>query len=252
MSSTDYSGWAIRRNGSCLLSQEVDCGATLAPFRACCPSSTVCPSQYNVACCPSGTNCTTTIVETPRCANESWAMFDNAGFFCCETNQVGYNRSNTDGCLQSGTSLPDDALPLAVVEQSSASSTISSTTTGTTSTTSTATSTVESGSGSSGSSSSSSPAGAIAGGVVGGIAAIMIVVLSIWFFRRRRNQNEIPPTTNEPPVPPTTDTPPIAAPYNTPYNEKYAGVVAPHRSEIDGNSRSELATDPYYVRSELP
>lgn len=113
----DIIGWAIRRNGSCLLTQEVDCGETVAPFHACCPSSTVCPTQWNVACCQSGTNCTATIAEEPRCANSSWAMFDNEGYFCCEDGQVGYNNGGSDGCSRSGASIPNNALPLAEVDQ---------------------------------------------------------------------------------------------------------------------------------------
>ncbi len=118
--SVDLSGWAIRRNAStCLEGRETDCGATRSPFRACCPSSTVCPRQYNVACCPysTGENCTATLVETPRCANSSWIMYDNGGFFCCQKGEVGYDRGGTNGCSRSGLAIPDGALPLAVVDQ---------------------------------------------------------------------------------------------------------------------------------------
>ncbi|OTA80171.1 hypothetical protein M434DRAFT_52985, partial [Hypoxylon sp. CO27-5] len=107
MSLTDDSGWAIRRNGTCLTGNrgdERDCGATRAPFHACCPSSTDCPSQYNVACCQSGTNCTSALVDTPRCANASWVMYDNGGEFCCDEGQVGYNLHGTNGCSLSGQS----------------------------------------------------------------------------------------------------------------------------------------------------
>ncbi|KAI0874138.1 hypothetical protein GGS24DRAFT_460756 [Hypoxylon argillaceum] len=40
-------GWAIRRNGSCLLTTEVDCGETMNPYRACCPSSTTVSNYRN-------------------------------------------------------------------------------------------------------------------------------------------------------------------------------------------------------------
>ncbi|KAI1074647.1 hypothetical protein F5B20DRAFT_563014 [Whalleya microplaca] len=232
MSTNDFSGWAIRRNGSCLLSQEVDCGATAAPFRACCPSSTVCPSQYNVACCQSGTNCTATFVETPRCANESWIMFDNGGHFCCEQNQVGYKRSNTDGCSKSGASLPNGAMPLAVLDQVSQSSTTSSTVISTPTSSTTSAPTTES------DSSNTNNAGAIAGGVIGGIAFIAIIFAGVWFIRRRRNQSgediahrDLPYATN---------------------NEKDASTVVPDRTEIDGNPRSELSNEPPITTHELP
>jgi hypothetical protein len=45
--SVSTSGFALRFNGSCQ-AKEVDCGTTVAPYHACCPASSVCPSQYNV------------------------------------------------------------------------------------------------------------------------------------------------------------------------------------------------------------
>ncbi|KAI1269467.1 hypothetical protein F5Y18DRAFT_370062 [Xylariaceae sp. FL1019] len=112
-------GWAIRRPDSCLQGLEVDCGATADPFHACCPSAETCPpDQYNVACCPPGKNCTEAIVQAPFCSNSSWNMYDNNGYFCCQDGWVGYEtKGNSDGCSQSGESLPDGAFALAVVDQ---------------------------------------------------------------------------------------------------------------------------------------
>ncbi|KAI1478615.1 hypothetical protein F4774DRAFT_384528 [Daldinia eschscholtzii] len=255
MSITDYSGWAIRRNGSCV--GEVDCGPTRAPFHACCPSSTVCPSQYNVACCPFGQNCTAAAVETPRCANSSWAMFDNAGFFCCERGYIGYNFGGTDGCSKSGAVLPDGALPLAEISQASlSSSSTASTTSPTASPTSTNTSDPQPES-----SSNSTPVGPIVGGVVGGIAFLALVILCLWFVRRRkaRNQdvqqsfllNQEPPPKELPPEPRVVSPPagslaPTGSPAPTSVsviNEKFAPSVKPSRIEIDGNPRAELPND---------
>ena len=42
------SGFALRLNSSSCLHEEVDCGATVAPYRVCCPATSFCPSQYNV------------------------------------------------------------------------------------------------------------------------------------------------------------------------------------------------------------
>ncbi|KAI0442120.1 hypothetical protein F4803DRAFT_384519 [Xylaria telfairii] len=186
-------GWAIRRNGSCLLGEETDCGGTVAPYRACCPSSTTCPSQYNVACCPANTNCTAAIVETPLCANSSWVMFDNAGYFCCESGQVGYNLGNTDGCSTSGRALPENANPLAVVNQifsstSTSSASISSTFTLSTSTLSTPTSSTPSPTTSPGTS-TTTPGGTIAGAVVGAVAGIAIIAGLLWFFIRKKKSS---------------------------------------------------------------
>ncbi|KAI1204069.1 uncharacterized protein F4807DRAFT_449062 [Annulohypoxylon truncatum] len=174
--SVNLSGWAIRRNGSCLLTQEVDCGMTVAPFHACCPSSTECPTQYSIACCQSGNNCTEAIVESPRCANSSWIMYDNEGYFCCDPGYVGYNLNFTDGCSRSDTSIPDDALPLAQVDQGNASTTTTSESTSAPVMVVDAPHGIE-------------PVAQIAGGVVGGVALITIILIGIFLWRRKRSRS---------------------------------------------------------------
>ena len=111
-------GFALRRNGTCLLPSETDCGATVSPYHACCPSGSFCsPGQFNVACCPSMANCTETLVQTPLCANESWDMYNNDGPFCCEKGGVGYNLQGSDGCTSPGAALPQGAILLVVVSE---------------------------------------------------------------------------------------------------------------------------------------
>ena len=109
------SGFAIRRNGSCLLS-EVDCGQTVAPFRACCPARGSCPHQYNVDCCPSPANCTQALLKNPNCANSTWTLYDNSGYFCCAPGTIGYGASLTDsdGCADPGYA-PEGAILLSVI-----------------------------------------------------------------------------------------------------------------------------------------
>jgi hypothetical protein len=115
LSSLITPGFAIRRK-TCPRGLEVDCGATgFDGFHACCPSSLTCPgTQYNVVCCPDGaTDCsedTLAKAAVPSCANATWDMFDNGGFFCCEHGLPGYNKSNTNGCAT-----PNVALPAGVV-----------------------------------------------------------------------------------------------------------------------------------------
>ncbi|KAI5861046.1 hypothetical protein GGS23DRAFT_613231 [Durotheca rogersii] len=214
MSDVDLSraGWAIRRADSCSAADdEVDCGATRAPFRACCPSGTVCPSQYNAACFPAGgENYTSAFVDTPRCADPSWVMFDNGGYFCCAAGFVGWNqtRSYSNGCSASGVQLPDGALPLAVVSQESYTTTSTSTSSTSTSTpistptpssistsslpTSSSTSTPSpfptavpaSGSSQAG----AAPVGAIVGGVVGGLVGAGLVLVVVWCALRKRRR----------------------------------------------------------------
>lgn len=97
-------GFAIRRNGTCLAGIEVSCGATWNGMVGCCPSGLSCPQAYNVDCCPSGKNCTMTIVQTPRCSNSSWDLFDNGGYFCCEHGLAAYNNRGTNICASPGSS----------------------------------------------------------------------------------------------------------------------------------------------------
>ena len=115
MDSSGPSGFAIRRNGTCL-SSEVDCGVTVAPFRACCPGGASCPHQYNVGCCPSPANCTETLLQDPNCANSTWTLYDNEGYFCCAPGTIGYaaSRTSSDGCADPGLP-PDGAELLSVV-----------------------------------------------------------------------------------------------------------------------------------------
>ncbi|KAI0145842.1 hypothetical protein F4776DRAFT_377597 [Hypoxylon sp. NC0597] len=228
MSLTDDSGWAIRRNGTCLTGNkgnERDCGATLAPFHACCPSSTDCPSQYNVACCQSGTNCTSALVDTPRCANASWVMYDNGGPFCCDDGQVGYNLHGTNGCSQSGKSIPDGAQPLAAVSQVPRPSTTTSTTSTSISTSATSSTSITPSS--TPETSQTSVAGPVAGGVVGGIALIAIIAIAVIFIRRKRSRDQDAAIHSGVPN----------------ISEKDATTTAPDRVEIDGSPRVELPSE---------
>lgn len=98
----DPAGFALRTSGTCA-ANELDCGFTVLPFRACCPNGSYCPSQYNVNCCPSAANCTQLLVDKPKCANETWDLYDNNGYFCCEPGTIGYaTTSNSDGCALPG------------------------------------------------------------------------------------------------------------------------------------------------------
>lgn len=97
------SGFALRRSGSCLATEQ-ECGATVQPYHACCPSGSYCPPpQYNVACCPTAANCTQALLPDPQCANAEWDLFDNGGYFCCLHGLAGYaTPGNSDGCAEAG------------------------------------------------------------------------------------------------------------------------------------------------------
>ncbi|KAK3318740.1 hypothetical protein B0H66DRAFT_558107 [Apodospora peruviana] len=83
------SGFALRMNDTCQ-GKEVDCGNTVSPYRVCCPEASFCPSQYSVDSCPTASSCTESLVAEPRCANGTWNLNDNKGYFCCLQGMVGY------------------------------------------------------------------------------------------------------------------------------------------------------------------
>ncbi|KAK0743450.1 hypothetical protein B0T18DRAFT_185007 [Schizothecium vesticola] len=133
------SGFALRLNGSSCLRQEVDCGGTVGPYRVCCPEGAFCPSQYNVDCCPSASNCTTTLIENPRCANETWDLYDNGGYFCCLRGLFGYAArvTNSNGCGSEGYILKSGEVRLPLIQAGTAPSTVSLLTSSTLSTSAT-------------------------------------------------------------------------------------------------------------------
>lgn len=53
-----------------------------------------------------------TIVQTPRCSNSSWDLFDNGGYFCCEHGLSAYNNQGTNICADPGNSGPGILLEL--------------------------------------------------------------------------------------------------------------------------------------------
>ncbi|KAH8723823.1 hypothetical protein GQ44DRAFT_709677 [Phaeosphaeriaceae sp. PMI808] len=194
-------GFSIRRNGSCLNGIEVDCGATLAPFHACCPSGFTCPGQqFNVVCCRPGEECQAQLEasKTPVCSNATWDLFDNGGYFCCPHGSRGYNKSNTNGCAPSGVSVSgvqmlttvkvgvDPATFVPVASSSAAISTAPTSVSASATPTSTGSS-VQSGA----PQTSSGPnVGAIAGGVVGGVVGIALIAFLAWFFLRRKKRTD--------------------------------------------------------------
>ncbi|KAJ5890045.1 hypothetical protein N7504_010855 [Penicillium tannophilum] len=194
------SGYALRRNGSCL-STETDCGQTTSPFYACCPGNMFCPApQYNVMCCPSNANCSEVIGE--NCANSKADLYSStsdvaAEGFCCERGKYAFTLEDKGvGCANN---LSDLTVSMTQLQAISSASDISTSTTSPTSTTSGTNSTITSSSPSTSVSTtpksteeakpaSSSNTGAIAGGVVGGVAGAVILVAVLWFILRRRNK----------------------------------------------------------------
>ncbi|KAJ9211655.1 hypothetical protein DTO166G4_6794 [Paecilomyces variotii] len=194
------SGFALRINGSCA-DTEQDCGGTVGSFRACCPAGSFCPSQYNVNCCPSSANCTESLVAKPKCANETWDLYDNNGYFCCLQDTTGYSTpGNSDGCASPGYPFSEDETLLSKI---SAGQNIATATSTTSSASSPTTTTTRSLSGtltppaSTASSHGSMTTGDMIAAIVGSIGGFIVIVGVIWMtFRRHRRRR-----TAERPVP---------------------------------------------------
>lgn len=104
MESLVQPGFAIRRERQCLPGFEIDCGSTgVDGFRGCCPTSLVCDTKArNRYCCPpDDDSCTESALAAkpePPCANATWDLFENGGYYCCEHGVQAYNRSDTNWC----------------------------------------------------------------------------------------------------------------------------------------------------------
>jgi hypothetical protein len=48
-------------------------------------------------------------VKTPKCANETWDLYDNNGYFCCLQDTTGYSTpEDSDGCASPGYPFAED------------------------------------------------------------------------------------------------------------------------------------------------
>lgn len=78
-------GFASREEGGCNGTQS--CRTTWGNYEACCPQNTVC---QNRACCDTNDKkCTDIILAKPKCADDSWTLYDHGGYFCCRPGTVG-------------------------------------------------------------------------------------------------------------------------------------------------------------------
>ncbi|KAH7092563.1 hypothetical protein FB567DRAFT_240551 [Paraphoma chrysanthemicola] len=185
-------GFAIRRNGSCLADVEIPCGTTKDPFVGCCPNGLICPpDQYNLDCCPPGSDCADIYISPPKaiCANATWDLYNNGGYFCCEKGLQGYNRNNTNGCSRAGEA-PRGVQMLSLLRPGVDAATFSSNSASPTSALATASvSLAPAPSTSTSSPSTSTPVAAIAGGVVGGVVGLACLALLTWFLLRRKGRH---------------------------------------------------------------
>ncbi|OQD95679.1 hypothetical protein PENSOL_c019G07614 [Penicillium solitum] len=195
-------GFAVRRNGSCLRGEcQTNAGKdpiTSEQLYRCCPTNDTCTNSNTGMCCPDEGDCKKEISNPEHCADATWDLYRNydGGFFCCEQDQYGYNK--TQGGVGCGTkkdleeeSRTSVSLVSLGTTPTPSSSVISSSSPTSTSTTTSSSSPTSSGSPTS-SSSSGSNTGAIAGGVVGGVAGLAIILALLWYFMRRRPQKQSP------------------------------------------------------------
>jgi hypothetical protein len=59
------------------------------------------------------------LYEGPFCANTSWTMYDNGGYFCCDAGKLGYKNlnSNSNGCADTGYQVKDGDAWLSAIGQ---------------------------------------------------------------------------------------------------------------------------------------
>ncbi|OQD62773.1 hypothetical protein PENPOL_c011G00649 [Penicillium polonicum] len=133
-----------------------------------------------------------------QCSNDTWNLYQANGFFCCETDEIGFTSTETKtdgfyGCARDSTFDNTIMRSLSIIKKpteststsaSSYSSTTAPSVTTTSSTTSTSTTTPTS------PAKQSTPyAGRIAGGVVRGVGAFALIAGIVWLLiRRRRSQ----------------------------------------------------------------
>ncbi|KAF4761089.1 hypothetical protein N7455_003451 [Penicillium solitum] len=185
-------GYAIRRNGTCP-SSETSCGITWGDWYPCCPGDTDCADvNENTQCNPANMNGP----AFSQCSNDTWNLYQANGFFCCETDQIGFTSTETEtdgfyGCAKDSTFDNTVMRSLSVIKkatESTSTSALSSTTAPSVTTTSSTTST-SSTTPTSAAKQSTPSVGGIAGGVVGGVCAFALITVIVWLLiRRRRSQ----------------------------------------------------------------
>ncbi|KAL4750000.1 hypothetical protein BDW72DRAFT_194358 [Aspergillus terricola var. indicus] len=193
------SGYVIRRNGSCSVTEET-CDNPWDLWHNCCPEGTYCTAAGNT-CCPRTADCSPFIEQDPHCANNvTWDLYWDEEYFCCQNTAYGfiqgglvYNGTSTSG-VGCSNSLPDGDLRTAIPpvargnESEAAQSSMSSSTPIPSPTDVLADSPSSEPTPSDAGSSSSTNSGAIAGGVVGGVAGLALILALVWYLMRRQQK----------------------------------------------------------------
>lgn len=112
-------GFGRRNNGTCDTSEK-DCGPTTRGQHACCPGGMFCDGDDNTVCCPNeGEDCTDLLLETPRCANAEWKMYNNTTPFCCSDSATAAFKTSSDSniCADAGFQPLEGDYTLNVIKQ---------------------------------------------------------------------------------------------------------------------------------------
>jgi hypothetical protein len=72
-------------------------------------------ANHDYQCCPTSTNCTESLLKKPSCANETWDLYNNGGYFCCERGFTGYSAEESDGCAEPGYALKAGQVSLPIL-----------------------------------------------------------------------------------------------------------------------------------------
>ncbi|KAJ5593750.1 hypothetical protein N7537_010654 [Penicillium hordei] len=133
-----------------------------------------------------------------QCSNDTWNLYQANGFFCCETDQIGFTSTETAtdgfyGCAEDSTFDNTIMRSLSIIkmatESTSTSASSYSSTTAPSVTTTPSTTNTSSTTPISAAKQSTPDAKGIAGGVVGGVCAFALIAGIIWLIiRRRRSQ----------------------------------------------------------------
>ncbi|PWY78334.1 hypothetical protein BO70DRAFT_363216 [Aspergillus heteromorphus CBS 117.55] len=256
-------GYALRRNGSCLTTEN-DCGQTWAPFHICCPNGTTYDSSNGSKCCPSTADCTSDVNEPPHCANSTAVLYLENAYFCCPegTDAFAWTTYGYVGCTEDISVLGAEYTRLSAVPSSTTSTSTSQSSTmimrtsdlsiTSTSATTPATNTAARATAATttlpptatsvpdpSNTPSKTNTGAIVGGVVGGVAAVALIVLLTWFILYRRGLAAQKARQPDPSI--SYFSPRMK--YDRP-TELYAGHVAPRYELPTRQPHYELPTAP--------
>lgn len=109
---SDITGFALRRNESCLNTEKY-CGNTHDDMKVCCPGSMECtddPLYGNSVCCEKGGSCDEKAGPNKCASNDAYLYTSvdgnmTSGGFCCSKDEYAFKLSENDyvGCLDSQT-----------------------------------------------------------------------------------------------------------------------------------------------------